>query len=209
MVSQGSTEHYAYNLTVKATSRAILNAGTGLFSWGAGKTWQWSLPSCETSGTLTVGDSVLEVDGDRSLTWYDRQFGDGGPDTFTWFGIQFPGSNIRASVWVSDNDVPEQRLRFATVRTDYGLSMVRVNVTEDPEYTWTSPNSNNTYHTKWRLDFGNGDFLDVESVREDQEIYSEDSWVASTAFASVKGSFFGQETGYAILDVSPRQKLAL
>ncbi|KAJ4337894.1 hypothetical protein N0V95_008208 [Ascochyta clinopodiicola] len=204
MISRGSTDHYKYNLTVSATSRVILNAGTGVFAWGNGNTSQWSLPSCQTSGTLTVGDAVLQINGDRSMTWYDRQWGYGGVDSeFTWFGIQFPGSDVRASVWLSDNEVPQQRLRFATVRTEYGLQIVRFNVTVEPENVWTSGNSNYTYTTRWFLDFDNGDFLDIISVRNDQEIYSKNTLFATSAFATVRGRFFGQKTGFALLDISP------
>lgn len=204
MASIGSTVHYEYNITVEATTRVLLNAGTGYFSWGSGKTSQWSLPSCKTSGTLTLGDQILQVDEERSMTWYDRQYGFGGIDSeFTWFGVHFPGSKIKASIWLSDNEDPVQRLRFATVRTEYGLEIIRYNVTTKPENTWTSPNSNYTYQTRWHLNFDNGDFLDIKSVRDDQEIYAKNSIFSSSPFSTVKGQFFGQKTGFAMSDISP------
>ncbi|APA11300.1 hypothetical protein sscle_07g060700 [Sclerotinia sclerotiorum 1980 UF-70] len=208
MVWSGSTDHYEYNLTVKATSRVLLNAGTGYFSWGNGNTSQWSLPSCQTSGMLTLDDQILQVDEERSMTWYDRQFGFGGVDSeFTWFGVHFPGSEVKASIWLSDNKDPAQHLRFATVRTDYGLEIVRFNVTIEPENAWTSPNSNYTYQTRWFLDFDNGDFLDIKSVRNDQEIYAKNSIFSSSPFTTVKGRFFGQKTGFALVDISPPTSL--
>ena len=137
------------------------------------------------------------------MSWYDRQYGASGVDDgFTWFGVQFPSSDVRASIWLSNNKDPEQRLRFATVRTDYGLSIVRFNVTTNPEDEWTSPASNTTYQTKWFLDFDNGDFLEVGSVRKDQEIYIK-GFLAASAFSSVKGRFFGQKKGFALVDVVP------
>ncbi|KAG9194396.1 hypothetical protein G6011_04431 [Alternaria panax] len=108
------------------------------------------------------------------------------------FGVQFPGSNVKASIWLSENEDRKQLLRFPTVCTEYGLSIVRFNATADPEDAWTSPKSNTTYQTKWILDFDNGDFLKVKSVRKDQEIYAE-GFLAASAFASVKGRFFGAE----------------
>jgi hypothetical protein len=203
MVSRGANGQYEYNLTVRATSRVILNAGTGFFNWGKNNTTQWSLPSCQTWGTLSIGNSSYQVNRDRSMTWYDRQYGANGPDGgFTWFGVQFPGSDIRASIWLSDNEDPEQRLRFATVRTNYGLSIIRFTATVNPDDAWTSPKSNTTYQTKWYLDFDNGDFLEVSSVREDQEIYAQ-GFMAASAFASVRGRFFGQKKGFALVDVVP------
>lgn len=71
MISGGSTDHYKYNLTVKASSRVILNAGTGFFNWRKGNTTQWSFPSGQTSGTLSIGDSLYQVNEERSMTWYD------------------------------------------------------------------------------------------------------------------------------------------
>ncbi|KAL1798455.1 hypothetical protein ACET3X_002492 [Alternaria dauci] len=203
MSSRGSNEQYEYNLTVKASSRVILNAGTGFFNWGKGSTTQWSLPSGQTSGTLSIGNSLYQIDGERSMTWYDRQYGTGSPDGgFTWFGVHFPGSDVKASIWFSDNEDPKQHLRFATIRTSYGLSIVRFNLTADPNVAWTSPETNTTYQTRWILDFDNGDFLEVNSVRKDQEIAA-DALVAVSAFASVKGRFFGQKKGFALIDVVP------
>ncbi|KAJ4312773.1 hypothetical protein N0V94_007282 [Neodidymelliopsis sp. IMI 364377] len=202
MVTKGSTNRFDYNLTIKATSRAMLNAGAGFFLWGNGNTTQWSLPNCQTSGTIRINNADLEVDADNSMTWYDRQFGYGGVDSnSTWWGIQFPGSNIKAGIWLSNNNVPEQRLQFATVRTDSGLELVRFKVTTYPSHSWTSPFSNNTYSTKWFLDFDNGDFLEIESVRDDQEIQRADGSNAITAFANAKGKFFNQRYGFAILDI--------
>ncbi|CAI9625290.1 hypothetical protein GT037_007581 [Alternaria burnsii] len=203
MISGGSTDHYKYNLTVKASSRVILNAGTGFFNWRKGNTTQWSFPSGQTSGTLSIGESLYQVNEERSMTWYDRQHGGSGPDGgFTWFGVQFPGSNVKASIWHSDNEDPEQRLRFATVRKNYGLSIVRFNATADPNEVCTSPTSKTTYQTKWFLDFDNGDLLEVTSVKRDQDIPAEGLFAAS-AFASVKGRFFGQKNRFALVDVVP------
>ncbi|KNG51833.1 hypothetical protein TW65_01025 [Stemphylium lycopersici] len=203
MVSAGSTDDFGYHLTVQATSRVILNAGTGIFKWGANDTTQWSLPSCQTSGTLSIGNSSYTIDGEQSLSWYDRQYGDSLPDRgFTWFGVQFPGSDVRASIWFWDSKDPEQHISFGTVRTDFGLKLVRHTVTVYEDEAWTSPRSNATYQTKWLLEFDNGDYLHIQNVRKDQEIYSENTLVAS-AFATVEGKFCGQESGFAIVDFMP------
>ncbi|KAH6620566.1 hypothetical protein C7974DRAFT_399987 [Boeremia exigua] len=205
MLTRGSTSDFAYNLTIRATSRVILNAGTGHFDWGTGNTTQWSLPSCATSGTLLVEGKAYDVDETRSLTWYDRQHGIGGPSVgFTWFGIQFPNSEVKASVWFSDSTVPkDQHLRFATVRTKHGLEIIRFTMTTYPLEVWTSPRSNNTYSKRWMLEFSNGDVLNITSVRDDQEPFRDGELAGLSAFASVEGSFFGQSGGFALVDVVP------
>ncbi|KAF7897056.1 hypothetical protein EAF00_005284 [Botryotinia globosa] len=126
---------------------------------------------------------------------------------FTWFGVHFPGSEVKASIWLSDNEDPVQHLRFATVRTEYGLEIIRLNVTIKPKNTWTSPNSNYTYQTRWLLNPNNGDFLDMKRVREDREIYAKNSVFSSSPFTTVKGRFFVQKTGFAMIDISPATSL--
>ncbi|TIA49880.1 hypothetical protein D6C79_03364 [Aureobasidium pullulans] len=199
-----SANDFAYNFTIKATSPVLLNGGAGVFSWADGETRQWSLPSYETSGELTIGNHTLEVNTTNSLTWYDRQHGVAGVNgQFTWFGIQFPGSDIKASMWYTDNTgLYEQHLKFITVRKHSGVEIVGYNITEEGA-TWTSQRSNLTYPLAWSIWFDNGDFLRVESVRDDQEIYAPGQLTAISAFASVKGRFFGQEVGYALVDNVP------
>lgn len=97
LTTWGEYDTYAFNLTFDASSPVILNGGVGRFRWGTGTTTQWSLPSCRTQGSFTINGTTLEIDPARSLTWYDRQHGVGGPNNFTWFGLNFPGG-IRASV---------------------------------------------------------------------------------------------------------------
>lgn len=63
-----SANDFGYNFTIKATSPVLLNGGAGVFSWADGETRQWSLPSCETSGELTIGNHTLEVNTTNSLT---------------------------------------------------------------------------------------------------------------------------------------------
>ncbi|TGO17355.1 hypothetical protein BTUL_0018g00220 [Botrytis tulipae] len=192
MVWIGSTDHYEYNLTVKATSRVLLNAGT--------------VVSSELPDFRHVDSRRLDPPGRRGTL--NDLYGFGGIDSeFTWFGVHFPGSEVKASIWLSDNENPVQRIRFATVRTKYGLEIIRIKVTIKQENMWTSPNSNYTYQTRWFLNFDNGDFLDIKSVREDQEIYAKNSILSSSPFTTVKGQFFGQKTGFAMIDISPPTSL--
>lgn len=106
-------------------------------------------------------------------------------------------------MWYTDyTGLYEQHLKFITVRKHSGVEIVGYNITEE-DATWTSPRSNLTYPLAWSIWFDNGDFLRVESVRDDQEIYAPGQLTAISTFASVKGRFFGQEVSYALVDNVP------
>ncbi|KAI3527908.1 hypothetical protein CSPX01_16627 [Colletotrichum filicis] len=198
----GKYDTYAFNLTFDASSPVILNGGVGRYRWGTGTTTQWSLPSCRTQGSFTINGTTLEVDPTRSLTWYDRQHGVGGPNNFTWFGLNFSGG-IRASIWYSDTAEPSQQLRFATIRAGDGLHLVRFKMTPGNATTWTSPVTNTTYAQDWKLYFDNGDFLTIKSIRQDQEKGSGAARFYS-GIVEAGGSLFGQEKGFGFVDIAPK-----
>ncbi|KAF7888307.1 uncharacterized protein EAF02_002848 [Botrytis sinoallii] len=165
MVSSDSTDHYEYNLTAKATTRVLLNAGTGYFSWGNGK--NFAVVSSELPDFRHVDSRRPDPPGRRGT-----------------LDDLVRSSEVKASIWLSDNEDPAQHLQFATVRTDHGLEIVRFNVTIEPENTWTSSKSNYTYQTRWFL---------TSRASVTTKIYAENSIFSSSPFTTVKGRFFGQE----------------
>lgn len=208
-----SSEKYAFDLSFAATSPALHNLGAGTFNFGSGNNSQWSLPACRTYGTLTVssddGEEVqLTVDSDRSLTWYDRQWGYvGAPPAFTWMGLRFPDApDISVSVWAidyHDDDEEEeeeaQQWRFATVQTpQQGNLILDVAVRPDEgSSVWTSPATGKAYAARWGLEFQNGDVVNVTAVRPDQELGT-----GISAFVRVEGAFMGAEGGgFGVVDV--------
>ncbi|TIC91806.1 Kievitone hydratase [Colletotrichum higginsianum] len=194
----GEAETHALNITFNS-SPVLLNAGVGRFLWGTGVTTQWSLPRCKTQGTFTINGTTLEIDPERSLTWYDRQHGFGGPSNFTWFGIVFSGG-VKVSAWLSDTTGPfEQQLRFATVHAEDGLHLLRLKEEPGTRGPWTSPNTNLTYAQSWSLKFDNGDTLSIRTVREDQERLLAAPFYSGVV--EVEGSFFGQQHGFGFVDI--------
>ncbi|KXH40166.1 hypothetical protein CSAL01_09640 [Colletotrichum salicis] len=198
----GEYDAFAFNLTFDASSPVILNAGVGRFRWGTGTTMRWSLPSCLAKGSFTINGTTLEVDPTRSLTWYDRQHGVGGPNNFTWFGLNFPGG-IGASIWYSDTAEPNQQLRFATIRAEDGLHIVRFKMIPGNATTWTSPVTNTTYAQNWRLFFDNGDTLAIKSIRQDQE-KGAGAGRFHSGVVEAEGSLFGQQKGFGFVDIAPK-----
>ncbi|KAF5016254.1 hypothetical protein F66182_12124, partial [Fusarium sp. NRRL 66182] len=40
-----------FDITYNATSKALIDGGTGLFAFGNGKSYEWGFPNCYTEGT--------------------------------------------------------------------------------------------------------------------------------------------------------------
>ncbi|KAB2570811.1 Kievitone hydratase [Lasiodiplodia theobromae] len=217
MHTRATSEKYSFDLSLAATSSALHNLGAGTFAFGSGNNSQWSLPACRTYGTLTVrsdGDGggeeeeevqQLTVDPARSLTWYDRQWGYvNAPPAFTWMGLRFPDADISMSVWAIDyhdssssssNDT--RQWRFATVQTPQGNLILDVAVRPDEGSVWTSPATGKAYAARWRLEFQNGDVVNVTAVRPDQELGT-----GISAFVRVEGRFMGTDQGgFGVVDV--------
>ncbi|KAK2780557.1 hypothetical protein CKAH01_00501 [Colletotrichum kahawae] len=96
--------------------------------------------------------------------------------------------------------------RFATVRVGEESQYV---IPFDMEAggrtcgSWTSAKSNITYPQSWTLSFENGDVLEVQSLRGDQEIYGSMK-LSDTVYAgyvNVSGSFLGQERGFGVVEM--------
>lgn len=202
-----SSEKYSFDLSFAATSPALHNLGAGTFAFGTGNNSQWSLPACRTYGTLTIDNGeILTVDPDRSLTWYDRQWGYvGAPPAFTWMGLRFPDADISASVWAIDYHSDDEagaggenarQWRFATVQTPQGNMILDVAVRPDEGSVWTSPATGKAYASRWGLEFQNGDVVNVTAVRPDQELGT-----GISAFVGVEGRFMGAEGGFGVVDV--------
>ncbi|KAF4541482.1 uncharacterized protein LTHEOB_8477 [Lasiodiplodia theobromae] len=207
MYTFGSSANYSYNFGLEASSKVLLNGGGGAITFGSGyaNSTEWAIPACKTGGTLTLEDEILQIDPAKSLTWYDHQKGFGAPRNWTWFELHFPDSSIKASIWAYDLLAsPSAEARFATVRVGQDShSLLAYELTPDMGDVWKSPNSNITYPLKWKLDFENGDYLWVKSIRPDQEIYGSRQ-IGDTVyagFATVSGRFLGQKRGFGVVEM--------
>ncbi|KAH0422881.1 hypothetical protein CcaCcLH18_12533 [Colletotrichum camelliae] len=96
--------------------------------------------------------------------------------------------------------------RFATVRVGEESQYV---IPFDMEAgggtcgSWTSAKSNITYPQSWTLSFENGDVLEVQSLRGDQEIYGSRklSDAVYAGYVNMSGSFLGQERGFGVVEM--------
>ena len=143
----------------------------------------------------------MVVDVERSSVWYDRQVNDGYPKGgWTWFALQFPGSDIKLTVF----DYRGEDRRFASVRTRDGtLLMGDVEVVVDASKDWRSDFSGLHYGQAWKIRFQNGDWLDIWTVRETQEIRGSATEVALNiweGFVQGRGQFMGQQEVFGLVE---------
>ncbi|KAH7129578.1 hypothetical protein B0J13DRAFT_509975 [Dactylonectria estremocensis] len=198
----------SFSLDVKweASSKAMQNGGGGIIAFGPGPSnaTEWGIPASRTSGSITLDGSTIKINPKNSFTWYDRQISYGVPKNWTWFQVNFPGSTIKASIWAYDLGSPSNHVyQFATIRINNSIQVLAFTLKPDETKTWTSPNSGLTYPLSWKLEFQNGDYLDIESVRPDQEMFGSLSLVDSAyeGFVTVSGRFLGQKKGFGVVEM--------
>lgn len=208
-----------FDITFDATSPVIFNGGAGQFSWMNTPANEWGMPACRTAGSITINNKKVQIDPNRSFTWYDRQWNysrdlqrlsssgstSGSTGNWTWFEVHFDHSPMKASIWAIDTENPHTRSRFATVRSDDGSQQfLPMGFSPDMTKTWVSGASGVKYPLRWELDLPNGDILSIESVTANQEMVGESaSDTAYEGFVSVTGRMFNQVvTGFGIVEMT-------
>lgn len=200
---------FSYDVTFKPTSPILYNGGVGGFVWGPGMTYQFSIPSAVTTGTLKIGKSgeVLTIDKDSSFTWLDRQWGEGIPITgnFTWFQLHFGGTKV--SLWATDSKIPYQKSRFATIRHEDGSLDVRaIELVSDYSAPYKSTRVPGLeYATAWNVKFlgPEGGELRIAIATRDQEIVGNIGLVSSyTGYITATGTFWGKAVeGFGVTEI--------
>ncbi|PYI22741.1 hypothetical protein BO99DRAFT_468514 [Aspergillus violaceofuscus CBS 115571] len=217
MRTWSSIEDVEFDVTFDLSAPVLLNGGSGSFPWGSQVTYEWSMPSGLTSGSLVVNGTRLSIDPVRSMTWYDRQITwPQGLTTlpsntnWTWFELHLNNDlgeqSEKLSIWIYDSGDSE-RHQFATVRKAPGVNTV-LPVTEftQSDRTWTSTTSNATYPLDWVVTMSDGTSLSISSVREDQELCDEDG-VAPTYEGYITVNGFDRAgnkiSGFGVVEVVP------
>ncbi|KAK7742063.1 hypothetical protein SLS53_004649 [Cytospora paraplurivora] len=195
-----------FDLKYNATSAAIVDAGTGLFTFGSGLSYEWGFPNSYTEGSLTVNGEVITVDPENSFTWYDRQWNNGFPynGNWTWFELHIPNTEYKLSIWAIDNSSPAQASRFATIRTEDGSQNV-VPTTWTPDYTrhWYSNATGTDYPQDWTVTIGDYGALRISSITGRQEVVGKSAfYTAYEGFVTFDGQFEGDNVqGFGVVEV--------
>ena len=134
-------------------SRAVLHDGDGWIDFGpAGGSYYYSRTDMAATGTVTLGDETLAVEGDA---WFDHQWGDFisvGGGGWDWFAVNLDdGTDLTLSlVRVGRRHVSaglrDARRRRRARRATSTRDAFTVDVTD----RWTSPSTGATYPAGWR-----------------------------------------------------------
>jgi predicted secreted hydrolase len=201
----------SFALEVQATKPPALHDTDGWIDFGpAGGSYYYSRTAMDASGTLSIGDRTLKVEG---TAWFDHQWGDFisvGGGGWDWFAVNLDdGTDLTLSlVREADGSYP---LVYGTLVEPDGATHHLPADAFSVEATaeWTSPHSGATYPAAWRITMPNdGLEIELEPSVADQEldtrattgvIYWEGSQVVRATRDGVPlgGQAYVELTGYA------------
>ncbi|MFD8001773.1 lipocalin family protein [Streptomyces mirabilis] len=197
------------DLVMKPTGHVLYNGGTGLFPMLRMDVHQYSVPTMDTTGTLTIRGPTYEISDGTS--WFDRQWQnlnpapDGKPlnGKWAWMDLNLDNGD-RISLWSAD-DTSGGNNSWATVLHPDGhqtvASIEPLSVGES-EY-WTSTDSGKRYPTRWTVRIPAFDAeLEVTPFPREQELVPNQVLAYYEAASSVRGTYRGKETtGYSYVEL--------
>lgn len=202
-----------FNLRTHATSQALYYAGTGAFKYVTGTVYDWALPACKTSGSITLppsfdkGPETIQLDASASLTWYQRLWGDMAlrDGTGTYFHLFFDQSDLILCAYAIQSAKPRVTSLFSMVRARQktALSLVPLDVfAPSLESVWVSPRTGRAYPLKWLVGVEGRGVLEIVSVVQDQELGSPGGGNAGyVGFVTFDGVFDGKNvTGFGAIE---------
>ncbi|RDW78878.1 uncharacterized protein DSM5745_05730 [Aspergillus mulundensis] len=194
-----------FDIDLEFKAPVLLNAGLGSWRWAGGIQHQVSLPASRPRGTIIVDNTTLSIDSDKSVTWYDRQWGPTMPDRFTWFGFYLTsakdGIESYVSIWHWVDDINGNK-SFATIQNQAGVSTVLPLLNFQPSKTdiFHSKATGNLYALQYNITLMDGSHIIVKSQLQDQEYVLDDSTVGFfSGYVEVSGDF----TGHGTVDIMP------
>jgi predicted secreted hydrolase len=207
----------ALDLAMVSRKRAALHDNDGWIDFGAaGGSYYYSRTSMDASGTLTLGDAALQVEGDA---WFDHQWGDYisiGGGGWDWFAINLEdGTDV--TLWKirdADGSYPMQ-LGTLVDRNGSTRHFDRDDFDVSATGRWRSPATGAEYPAGWSISIPGEDLtIDLEPTVADQELDTSPTigvvyWEGSQKVRARRGaSPLGGEayvelTGYAPATVAP------
>ena len=205
MLFKAEIPNGSVDIVAKPVGLPIYNSGTGYFPLLDMKVHQYSIPTMETSGSITIEGHTYEI---NCTSWFDRQWQNqvsGINGHWTWMDLNLDNGD-KLSLWNVVDDATNIETAWATVLHEDGTQSV---VTVEPlkngesEY-WTSEKSNQKYPTQWIVKIPEYDAcLKVISSPKEQEIVSAMPTLNKYEGASkVSGTYRGKEVkGYCYVEL--------
>jgi predicted secreted hydrolase len=202
---------FGLSLGLQVSKPAALHDGDGYVEFGpAGGSYYYSRTAMTATGTVTVGDRELAVDG---IAWFDHQWGDFiavGAGGWDWFALNLDdGTDVTLSlVRAADGSYP---LAYGTV-VDAGGAARNLGAeafTVEVDAEWTSPATGATYPAGWTVTLAGEDLvIELRPTVPHQEldtrattgvVYWEGSQrvTATRAGVTLGGRGYVELTGYA------------
>lgn len=193
------------NVKLKPVGFPIYNGGTGCFPLNDMTVYQYSIPTMDTDGTLTIEGKTYHLDG---LTWFDRQWeimqnNDNSNIKWSWMDLNLSNGEI-ISLWCAVNNGVETS--WATVMHPDGTQTVTYAepFSKGESDYWLSEKSGQYYPTKWIIELPEFEArLEVTPSPKHQEIVSVIPALHKYEGASaVIGSYRKEEiTGYGYVEL--------
>ncbi|RFU32593.1 hypothetical protein B7463_g3733, partial [Scytalidium lignicola] len=153
MTQTSTITRAGFNLTSVAQGPNNYDAGSGVFNWGLGLTTEWSVPEAWVTGTITIDGKEVAVIPEKSMAWYDRQFGPGFGTSGWNLWIFLLDNGVKVTVWATNAVSGGEPQFFATMLFLDGHHEVYP-VAEDfhPSVPFVSKLTNLTYYGKYMLE---------------------------------------------------------
>lgn len=183
-----ASENLTVDLVLKSEKEPLMVNRSGVIKEGAlGNSWYYSLTRLNANGILKIEDSVQAIEG---LAWIDRQWGsweEMGIGSWIWLSLQLSNN---CEILLTEIYPPFFRLvssKVLSIKMNEGQDLFLPDFTVHTVSKWTSPETGQTYGSRWQVESPGTLSLTVDVDFEDQEIHG-GLWQGSCA---VRGSFRG------------------
>jgi len=202
----------AIDITIHGKGYPLYCLCTGYFQIAGAPNYQYSFPTMEAAGTLTLESKTYQVSG---MVWFDRQFahrpkgrklGNGYNCKWVWMDMHFDNSADKISLFGVTELASGKENCWATVlHPDGTQACAGVDpMVKDSFDVWESKSTGMRYPTGWIVNIPEWDCrLTVKSVMDEQEIAAGNPAGRKYEGASrIKGVYRGKETtGYCCLEL--------
>jgi len=154
MVSTSTAAGIEYNLTSVPKGNMLYDGGSSFFLWGTNITCEFAQPECWVTGTVKINGTDVAVVPEKSMSWFDRQFGPGYGD-YSWnLWIGYLSNGVKFCIWHNNDGPGFVGQKFGTFAFPNGHQEVYP-MREDIKASnpFTSNLTNVTYHGNYEVSF--------------------------------------------------------
>jgi len=141
-----------FNLSFIPRGPNLYQGGSGEFIWGTDVAYCVDATETEVHGTITVGGKVVQVVPEKSMSWFDLQWGPGYASQGWHAFVILLDNGVKLQATVTHNTPLYKQGSFTTIGYPDGHQEVwAVDNSTYPTNPWVSPQSNITYYSNYIL----------------------------------------------------------